>query len=154
MTKAELREKIKAIAQNAYAEIKGGKVDIINKFPSLEEVLSDLMTSQYNLFVKDILWVAPRPTTFRINLINEQYFFLIFQKRSWVAQVEGKKYYLLNLPEEQHAAEAISRILKYGSPELTKEGEGGGSSNEIPPTAPPTGETSPTSGEEIPPAEA
>jgi hypothetical protein len=154
MTKAELREKIKAIAQNAYAEIKGGKVDIINKFPSLEEVLSDLMTSQYNLFVKDILWVAPRPTTFRINLINEQYFFLIFQKRSWVAQVEGKKYYLLNLPEEQHAAEAVSRILKYGSPELTKEGEGGGEASEIPPSAPPTEETPPTTGEEIPPAEA
>ena len=28
--------------------------------------------------------------------------------------IEGKKYYLLNLPEEQRAAEAISRILRYG----------------------------------------
>ncbi len=35
--------------------------------------------------------------------------------RSWVAQVEGKKYYLLNLPEEQRAAEAIARILRYGA---------------------------------------
>jgi hypothetical protein len=154
MTKAELRKKIKAIAQKAYAEIKGGKVNIINKFPTLEEVLSDLMTPQYNLFIKDILWVAPRPTTFRINLLNGQYFFLIFQKRSWIAQVEGKKYYLLNLPEEEHAAEAISRILKYGSPELTKEGGSGELSSEIPPAAPSTGETSPTSGEEIPPVEA
>ena len=157
MTKAELREKIKAIAKNAYAEIKGGKVDIINKFPSLEEVLSDLMTPQYNLFVKDILWVAPRPTTFRINLINGQYFFLIFDSRSWMAQIEGKKYYLLNLPEEENAAEAISRILKYGNPELAKEGEGGGAASEIPPTTggetPPAEETAPAE-EETPPVEA
>ena len=26
----------------------------------------------------------------------------------------GKKYYLLNLPEEERAAEAIARILRYG----------------------------------------
>ena len=37
--------------------------------------------------------------------------------RSWIAQVEGKKYYLLNLPEEERAVEAIARILRYGSPE-------------------------------------
>jgi len=148
MTKAELREKIKAMAQNAYAEIKGGKVTIVNKFPTLKDVLSDLMTSQYNLFIDDILWVAPRPTTFRINLINGQYFFLIFDNRSWLAQIEGKKYYLLNLPEEENAAEAIARILKYGNPELTKEGEGPAS--EIPPAAPE--ETPPT--EETPPVEA
>jgi hypothetical protein len=37
--------------------------------------------------------------------------------RSWIAQVEGKKYYLLNLPEEERAVEAIARILRYGAPE-------------------------------------
>ena len=36
--------------------------------------------------------------------------------RSWVAQIEGKKYYLLNLPEEERAVEAIARILRYGAP--------------------------------------
>ena len=36
--------------------------------------------------------------------------------RSWIAQVEGKKYYLLNLPEEERAVEAIARILRYGAP--------------------------------------
>ena len=36
--------------------------------------------------------------------------------RSWIAQVEGKKYYLLNLPEEERAVEAIARILRYGIP--------------------------------------
>jgi hypothetical protein len=35
--------------------------------------------------------------------------------RSWIAQIEGKKYYLLNLPEEERAVEAIARILRYGT---------------------------------------
>ena len=37
--------------------------------------------------------------------------------RSWIAQIEGKKYYLLNLPEEERAVEAIARLLRYGTPE-------------------------------------
>ena len=37
--------------------------------------------------------------------------------RSWIAQIEGKKYYLLNLPEEERAVEAIARILRYGTPD-------------------------------------
>ena len=53
---------------------------------------------------------------------NGEEFYLIYNKRSWIAQVEGKKYYLLNLPEEERAAEAIARILRYGS--KTEEGEG------------------------------
>jgi hypothetical protein len=55
-------------------------------------------------------------------LKNGEEFYLIYNKRSWIAQVEGKKYYLLNLPEEERAAEAIARILRYGS--KTEEGEG------------------------------
>jgi hypothetical protein len=61
-----------------------------------------------------IEWVAPRPTTFRIILGNDENFMLIYTERSWIAQVEGKKYYLLNLGEEEQAAQAISRILAYG----------------------------------------
>ena len=67
--------------------------------------------------MSSIDWVAPKPTTFRINLRNDQEFYLIWMGRSWIAQVEGKKYYLLNLPEEERAVEAIARILRYGAPE-------------------------------------
>jgi hypothetical protein len=42
-------------------------------------------------------------------------FYLIYGKRSWIAQVEGKKYYLLNLPEEERAAMSIANILRYGA---------------------------------------
>ena len=46
--------------------------------------------------------------------MNGQNFLLTFGSRSWIAQVEGKKYYLLNLDEEEFAAQAIARILQYG----------------------------------------
>ena len=74
-----------------------------------------MLTADFDSFLASIDWVAPRPTTFRINLKNGEDFYLIYNKRSWVAQVEGKKYYLLNLPEEERATEAIARILRYGA---------------------------------------
>jgi hypothetical protein len=74
----------------------------------------DLLTDQYGDFISDIWWVAPRPTTFKIMLANDQHFYLIYTERSWIAQVEGKKFYLASLNEEQRAAAAIARILRYG----------------------------------------
>lgn len=42
-------------------------------------------------------------------------------KEVGLLKLKEKKYYLLNLPEEERAAEAIARILRYGK----KEEEGG-----------------------------
>lgn len=127
MTKAELRNRIKAIIPTVYkAQQKSNtaaiEYDELIKFPELKAVIIDLLTSDFDSFLSSIDWVAPRPTTFRINLKNEQDFYLIYNRRSWIAQVEGKKYYLLNLPEEERAAEAIARILRYGA--KSEEGEG------------------------------
>ena len=47
--------------------------------------------------------------------MNGQSFYLVYTDRSWIAEVEGKKYYLLNLNEEQNATNAIARILRYGA---------------------------------------
>ena len=130
MTAAELREKIRILIPQIYkskqkAETAAIEYDELTKFPELKAILVDLLTSDFDNFLASIDWVAPRPTTFRINLKNDQNFYLIYNKRSWIAQVEGKKYYLLNLPEEQHAAEAISRILRYGTQSTEEEEEGG-----------------------------
>jgi hypothetical protein len=81
-----------------------------------------LLTDQYEIFITDIQWVAPKPTTFRIVLGNGEPFMLTYSPRSWVAQIEGKKYYLLNLSEEESATEAIARVLSYG---VTEEKPGG-----------------------------
>jgi hypothetical protein len=122
MTAAELREKIRSLVPQVYsnkqkAENAAVEYDELTKFPELKAVIIDLLTSDFDSFLSSIDWVAPRPTTFRINLKNDQNFYLICSTRSWIAQIEGKKYYLLNLPEEQRAAEAIARILRYGAKE-------------------------------------
>jgi hypothetical protein len=106
------------------------------------------LTDQYELFLKDIEWVAPRPTTFRIILGNDQIFYLIYTDRSWIAKVEGKKYYLLNLSEEQNCIEAIARILSYGTKSTPEKGT---TPIETPPESPAPETPAETPVEEVPP---
>ena len=125
MTVEELKDKIKTITVRVIqdrkkAEYAAVEFDELTKFPELKEVILNLLTSDFDSFIASIDWVAPRPTTFRVNLQNDEEFYLIWMRRSWIAQVEGKKYYLLNLPEEERAVEAIARILRYG-PASTEE---------------------------------
>ena len=121
MTAAELREKIRLlvptlVGNKRQAEAAAVEYDEFTKFPILKRVIVDLLTHEFDSFISSIDWVAPKPTTFRINLKNGFNFYLIYTRTSWIAQVEGKKYYLLNLPEEERAIEAIARILRYGAP--------------------------------------
>jgi hypothetical protein len=119
MTAAELREKIRVLAlqvvgEKSKADQAAVAYDELTKFPELKDIIVALLTHEFDAFLEGIDWVAPRPSTFRINLLNGQNFLLTYGTRSWIAQVEGKKYYLLNLDEEEFAAQAISRILQYG----------------------------------------
>ena len=168
-SKQELIDKIQTIAKRVYASkvkdntlgVTPDDVDfdtetfpVLTKFPILKKVVTDLLTDQFEMFISDIQWVAPRPTTFKIVLANGQFFYFIYTERSWIAQVEGKKYYLLNINEEEQASESIARILRYGGkaePEKAEVPTGG----ETPADEPiPTGEETPApEGEETPPAE-
>ena len=105
MTVEKFKERIRAIAKKVYVPPKRGEDRTIEfeefkKFPELKAVIIDLLTTDYGSFISSIDYVAPKPTTFRINLKNGQFFYLTWSKRSWIAQIEGKKYYLLNLNEE------------------------------------------------------
>jgi len=171
--KQELINKIQTIARRVYStkvkdstlgvtsdDVDFGKetYPVLTKFPILKKVVADLLTDQFEMFISDIQWVALRPTTFKIILANGQFFYFIYTERSWIAQVEGKKYYLLNINEEEHAAESIARILRYGSKTEPEKAEMPADSGETPPadeTIPeetPTEETSPSpeGGEEVP----
>lgn len=154
MTADELKDKIRSIIKKyqdkpLLAPQATPEYDELVRFPELKRVLTDLLSPEYHNFISSIDWVAPMPTTFRINLQNNQEFYLIYGKRSWVAQVEGKKYYLVNLPEEQHAIEALSRILRYGAKEEPSEDNEGFKDFET--SAPPTDKTpSETPPEETP----
>jgi hypothetical protein len=168
-SKQELIDKIQTIAKRVYtSKVKDNTLGVtpddvdfdtetfpvLTKFPILKKVITDLLTDQYEMFISDIQWVAPRPTTFKIVLANGQFFYFIYTERSWIAQIEGKKYYLLNINEEEQAADSIARVLRYGSktePEKAEVPTGG----ETPADEPiPTGEETPSpEGEETPPAE-
>tara|TARA_B100000925_G_scaffold277698_1_gene245890 strand:+ start:494 stop:1033 length:540 start_codon:yes stop_codon:yes gene_type:complete len=142
MQKSEFIAKIKDLAKTVYAEKSNPLADaeeiekivtkfpVINKFPPLKKVMEDLFDFQYEPFVKDVEWVAPRPTTFRIKLVNGSDFFLIYQgeedgKGIFIAQIAGKKYYLESLPEEQQASEAIARLLRFKFADTPKEEDEG-----------------------------
>jgi len=164
MTTQEIKDTITAIAQKVLSdrisktddilqtqdiEIEVEKFPLLTQFPTLKEVIVKLLTRQYSDFISDIWWVAPRPTTFKVILANEQYFYLIYGQRSWIAKVSGKKYYLNNINEEQNAARAIADLLMFG-PAATKEevsGEvptGGETPADETSFIPPTEETPPT----------
>jgi hypothetical protein len=142
MTKDELKEKIKVLVQQVYKpktlkaqdtiSLDAPKFPVLQKFPELKDIIVNLLTDQYEIFVTDIQWVAPKPTTFRIVLGNGEPFMLTYSPRSWVAQIEGKKYYLLNLSEEESATEAIARVLAYGMTEEKTEPGAEGETAETP----------------------
>tara|TARA_R110000803_G_C11698563_1_gene285101 strand:- start:54 stop:479 length:426 start_codon:yes stop_codon:yes gene_type:complete len=127
MTASELRDKIKVLAKKVYSDKNKSDdaavaYDELVKFPELKAVITDLLTADFDKFLESVDWIAPRPSSFRVNLLNGENFVLIFDTRSWIAKVEGKKYYLLNLDEEEMAAKAIGRILSFGGKLETGEG--------------------------------
>jgi hypothetical protein len=98
MNSSELRNKIKSLAPEIYKNLRKGEDTAIDfeeliKFPELKSIIVDLLTNDYGKFIDSIDWVAPKPTMFRINLLNGRYFYLSYNNRSWIAEVEGKKYY-------------------------------------------------------------
>ena len=128
MKAAELKDKIRSLAlqvvkNKVKSEDAALAYDELTKFPELKNTIVTLLTHEFDSFIEGIDWVSPRPSAFRINLLNGENFLLTFTPRSWIAQVQGKKYYLLNLDEEEYACQAISRILQYG-PESGAEVEG------------------------------
>lgn len=143
MTKQELIDKIKKLAKDKYAKqikyVSGSKFNVVSQFPIVGDVLVDLMTDQYEIFVTDVEWIAPKPTTFRIMLGNSEYFFLTYTKKSWIAQVEGKNFYLLNLNEKEDAMNSIARVLRYGKtkPETTPAPNNEVPTEEVPEELPP-----------------
>ena len=123
MTREELRDKIKVLVKKVYRdkvsiEQAAVEYDELTKFPELKDVIVSLLGHQFNAFIASIDWVAPKPTTFRINLKNNENFYLVYSPKSWIAEVESKKYYLLNLNEQENCENAIARILRYGMPNV------------------------------------
>ena len=90
--------------------------EMISRFPALKKALISLMGKDYKAFISDIKYVAPKPTTFQIDLGDEHFNLMWAGKRmGFVCIVQGKKYYLIYLNEKEQAIKAINRLLRLGS---------------------------------------
>ena len=93
---------------------------ILDKYPSLGQVLTLLLTDAYRDYITGIYIIAPKPTTFKIVLHNGQFFYLRYLGKAYEAKVLGRRYYLLTLGDRQRAILAIAALLELGAPINTK----------------------------------
>lgn len=116
LTKKELREIIEEGLIEVLREqavLQTSSQEILGKFPTLKKTLAGLLTSEFDTFIKEVEWVAPKPTTFRVVLANDDHFFLKWMGKGFEAQIAGKKYYLGSLPDYQQALDKINELLRY-----------------------------------------
>ena len=93
---------------------------LLQKYPTMRETLEMLMSSAYKDYITGIYIVAPKPTTFKIVLHNDQDFYLTYMGKAYEANVSGKKFYLQTIGEKERCMEAIARLLALGNPIKTK----------------------------------
>ena len=123
ISKKITKEEVQALMLEAYVEVlreqenavlETSSDEILGKFPTVKKTIVSLFTQEYKEFVKDVKWVAPKPSTFSVELANGQSFNLKWMGKGFEAQIEGKKYYLNDLPNYQQALDKINDILKNG----------------------------------------
>ena len=131
--KAISKKELKELMLEAYVEVlqeeenavlETSSDEILGKFPTVKKTIVSLFTHEYPEFVKDVRWVVPKPSTFAVDLANGQSFFLKWMGKGFEAQIEGKKYYLNDLPDYQQALDKINDVLKTGP--ITQGEEPGG----------------------------
>ena len=68
---------------------------ILQKYPSLNKQLIDLLTVDFRDYISGVYIMAPKPTIFKIVLHNNRYFYLTYMGKCYEAKVSGKKFWLL-----------------------------------------------------------
>lgn len=123
MTKSELADKIRSAARAIASRVNKPDnatpmslkySDMLLKFPKLQETLSDLMSDDFTMFVDNIEWVAPRPTTFKITLKNKNFFYLIWNVNDFIARIIGTNHSLSSVGENERAIKSIQDLLING----------------------------------------
>jgi len=134
MKKSELDSVIEEVVYEVLAEqtsLRTSKEEILGKFPTLRRTLINLLTADFDQFIDDIKWIAPKPTTFEVVFSNDQSFYLKWTGKGFEAQVQGKKYFLTSTEDFQQALDKLNDLLKYSKPtsgegdEIGNEDEGG-----------------------------
>jgi hypothetical protein len=174
MNKALLLEKYikvavrKALKEQEEQQKKAEKaMYMVYRFPGLKKLMEDLMSPAFGRYVNGINIIAPKPTTFKVDLTNGQDFSIKYiGKGNFQLKIAGKKYDPLNIGELERASQGIADLLElnYAPKEGTETPAGGGepqpgaeelggeiAAAETPPAG---GEATPPAEEETPPAEA
>jgi len=98
---------------------------MVYRFPGLKKIMEDLMSPAFGRYVNGINIVAPKPTTFKVDLINGQDFSIKYLgKGNFSIKVAGKKYNPINLGELERASQGIADLLElnYAPKEGTEAG--------------------------------
>jgi hypothetical protein len=112
-----IREEIEDLKNSEPLTFEGNPLEfILDKYSSLNDTMVDLLTPSFRDYLTGIFIVAPKPTTFRVLLHNNQEFYLIYAPDGYVAKIVGKKYDLRNLSEEEYAINSIAQLLELGIP--------------------------------------
>ena len=114
--------------------------EILGKFPTLKKAIIKLQTDQFKEFVDSIDWISPRPSSFRVNIKNGQYYILKWTGTGFEAQILGKRYYIDKIDDYQQALDKLARLYKEGpmsgagegEPADTDSGGGGGGGGDFP----------------------
>jgi hypothetical protein len=107
---------------------------MVYRFPGLKKIMEDLMSPAFGRYINGINILSPKPTTFKVDLINGQDFSVKYVgKGNFNIKVAGKKYDPINLGELERASQAIADLLElnYAPPDIKEEPQ---SSGEMPPS--------------------
>ena len=116
ISKKEIRELLEEAFYEVLSEqeLKTASQEILGKFPTLKRQLVALFTKEYEEFVDEVKWIAPKPSTFQVVLQNGEKFFLKWNGAGFEAQIAGKRYALNYVSEFQQALDKLNEILKSG----------------------------------------
>ena len=100
---------------------------ILTKFPTLKQAIIKLQTEDFKEFVNTIDWISPRPTAFRVNLVNGQDYTLKWTGKAFEASILGKRYLLSNIADYQQALDKLAVLYREAPMKGAGEEEEGGS---------------------------
>jgi hypothetical protein len=104
----------KALKEQEIAQKRAEKsMYLVYRFPGLKKVMEDLMSPVFGRYTANISIVAPKPTTFKVELINGQDFSVYYLgNKKWTAKISGKRYHPDNIGEAERASKAIVDLLE------------------------------------------
>ena len=159
----------KALKEQEVATQKAEKaMYLVYRFPGLKKIMEELMSPAFGSYVNAINIIAPKPTTFKVDLVNGQDFTIKYLGKSqFSVKIAGRQYNPINLGELERASQSIADLLELNyAPADGKEQAGaepeapGTSAAELGPdltaanTEPTPPEATSPAEEETPPAEA